>query len=197
MLESLNIDPILVGVNIVGFLILLAICNKLVFNPILKVLDERAGDINATYDKLDEDRAEMNNLKTDYEARLDSVEAEGREKIQTAVKEAQATRDTIVTDANNRAKDIVSKAEQEAERERREGLFLMRQQIVDLAMGATGKVLGESLDTKKQSQLIDDFISNGLGEAPKSLTQLQEAVGIPETATKTPKAAKTTKAKDA
>jgi F-type H+-transporting ATPase subunit b len=193
LLESLNIDKGLIGFNILGVIALLYVCNNLVFKPINKLLDERAGDINSTYDKLDADRAEMNSLKTDYEARLDAVEVEGREKIQTAVKEAQATRDQIVTDANTRAKDIVGKAEQEAERERREGIFLMRQQIVDLAMGATGKVLG-SVDNTKHTQLIDDFISGGLGEAPKSLTQLQEAVDAP---TKATKATKTAKAKDA
>jgi F-type H+-transporting ATPase subunit b len=190
-LTKLGIEFQYVVVNILGFLALLFVANKMIFQPIGKVISERQDDVNKTYDQLDADRAEMGRLKSDYETRLDAVEAEGREKIQTAVKEAQATRDQIVTDANTRAKDIVSKAEQEAERERREGLFLMRQQIVDLAMGATGKVLGESLDTKKQSQLIDDFISGGLGEAPRSLTQLQEAVESPN------KAKKATKAKDA
>jgi F-type H+-transporting ATPase subunit b len=166
MLDGLNITGPLILVNILGFLLLFALCNKLVFIPILKVLDERAGDISKTYDQLDADRAEMSRLKSDYEARLDAVEAEGREKIQTAVKEAQVTRDQIVSDANTRARDLVSKAEQEADRERREGLFLMRQQIVDLAMGATHKVLGESLDKTKQAELIDSFIASGLGDAP-------------------------------
>jgi F-type H+-transporting ATPase subunit b len=187
LLKDLNVDPMLIGFNILGVLALLYVSNNLVFKPINTLLDERSGDINKTYDQLDADRAEMSRLKTDYESRLDAVEAEGREKIQTAVKEAQATRDQIVTDANGRAREIVTKAEQEAERERREGLFLMRQQIVDLAMGATNKVLGESLDNNKHTQLIDDFIGSGLGDAPAEAPAIEAA----------PKAKKTTKTKDA
>ena len=182
LFSDLNIDPKLIGFNVLGFLGLLYVANTMVFQPINKLLDERAGDISKTYDQLDADRSEMSRLKLDYESRLDAVEAEGREKVQAAIKEAQVTRDQIMADAAAKARDLMSKAEIETERERREGLFLMRQQIVDLAMGATYKVLGESLDKAKQSQLIDDFIAGGLGDAPESAT-----VAKPKKATKTAK----------
>jgi F-type H+-transporting ATPase subunit b len=147
------------------------------------VLDEREVEVNSIYNQLDADKQEMASLKEEYESRLSAIENESREKIQTAIKEAQSTRDQIVSDANNRARDIVSKAEQDAERERSEGLFLMRQQIVDLAMGATQKVLGESLTDDKQKQLIDDFVGSGLGtpvsaspsDAPKKASRSRKS----------------------
>jgi hypothetical protein len=44
-------------------------------------------------------------------------------------------------------------------------MVLLRQQIVDLALGATAKIVGEGIDETRQRKLIDDFINNGAGTA--------------------------------
>ncbi len=162
---DLNIDPKLILINIIGFGVLYLLANKMVFTPIGKVLDEREGEIAGTYDKLDADQKQMEALKSEYEGRLEQIEAEAREKIQSAIKEAEAARDKIIADANVRAKDLVVKAESEAEREREQAMITLRQQIVELAMGATHKVVGESLDGAKQKSLIDDFIATSVKSA--------------------------------
>ena len=162
MLQSLNIDPILILVNILGFVALLWVANKLIFVPIGRVLDDRKHEVDSTYDKLDADQREMRALKEDYEARLSAIEAEAREKIQGAIKEAQAARDQIIADANTRSRDLVVRAEQEAEREREQAMIAMRAQIVDLTLSATQKLIGDGLDTARQKKLIDDFIGTGI-----------------------------------
>ena len=165
ILGDLNVSPGLILINIVGFVALYLIANKLVFTPIGKVLDDREGDISSTYDKLDADQKQMEALKAEYESRLEQIEAEAREKIQAAIKEAEAARDKIISDANVKAKELVVKAESEAEREREQAMITFRQQVVDLALGATQKVIGESLDAAKQKSLIDDFIATGVSKA--------------------------------
>ena len=161
---DLNISPLLILVNAFGFVLLFLIANRLVFTPIGKVLDEREGEISGTYDKLDADQKQMEALKAEYEGRLERIEGEAREKIQAAIKEAEAARDRIIADAGARGKELVVKAEQEAEREREQAMITLRQQVVELAMGATRKVIGESLDAAKQKSLIDDFIATSVAE---------------------------------
>jgi F-type H+-transporting ATPase subunit b len=165
MLGELNIRPELFLVNIIGFGILLFLANKLVFVPIGKVLSERESDVNGTYDRLDADQREMKALKEDYEARLAAIEAEAREKIQSAIKEAQAARDQIVAEANTRSREIITRAESEAAREREQAMIEMRQQIVELALGATQKLIGDGLDASRQKKLVDEFIAGGLNPA--------------------------------
>ncbi|MCX6368683.1 MAG: F0F1 ATP synthase subunit B [Armatimonadetes bacterium] len=165
ILSDLNIDPTLIVVNIVGFGALYAIAKKLVFDPIGTLLTSRETEIASTYDRLDADQREMQRLKSDYESRLESIESEAREKISSAIKEAQATRDKIVSDATAQAREIVSKAEADAEREREQAMITLRQQIVDLALGATTKVVGESLDADRHGKLIDEYIAKGVAEA--------------------------------
>jgi F-type H+-transporting ATPase subunit b len=161
LLHSLNIEPTAIPVNIVGFLILLAIANNMVFKPINKVLEERQQDVRVTYDKLEAEQQQMQQLRSDYEQRLASIEAEAREKIQSAVKEAQATRDQIVAEAQTRSREMITRAEQEVTREKEQALIAIREQVVNLALGAAHKVIGDNLDDKRQRSLIAEFINAG------------------------------------
>ena len=165
ILGELNINPVLILVNMIGFGVLYLLANKLVFTPIGKVISEREGEITGTYDRLDADQREMQRLKSDYETRLGEIESEAREKTATMVKEAQATAEKIVSDANRRAGEIVTKAEADAEREKEQAMITLRQQIVDIAIGTTTKVVGESLDAGRHKTLIDEFIAKGVAEA--------------------------------
>lgn len=165
ILNNLNIQWQLIVVNMIGFIILVAVAKKMVFAPIGKVIEERATEINSGYDRLDASQREMETLKADYEARLTAIEAEARDKIQTAIKEAQAARDQILADANTRSREIITRAEQEANREKEQAMITLRQQIVDLAVTTTTRVVGESLDAKRHQQLIDEFIAKGAAEA--------------------------------
>ena len=165
ILGDLNINWVLILVNIVGFGALFLLADKMIFKPIGKVISEREQEVTGTYDRLDADQREMQRLKSDYEARLGQIETEAREKTAAMVKDAQATAEKIVSDASRRAGEIVIKAEADAEREREQAMITMRQQIVDLALGATTKVVGESLNASRHKILIDEFIAKGVAEA--------------------------------
>lgn len=176
LLHSLNIEPLAIPVNIVGFLLLLFIANNMVFKPINKVLEERQQDVRVTYDKLEAEQQQMQQLKSDYEQRLASIEAEAREKIQSAIKEAQSARDQIVNEAQNRSREMITRAEQEVTREKEQALIAIREQVVNLALGAAHKVIGENLDDKRQRSLIAEFINAGTApNTPAATTPVAEA----------------------
>lgn len=160
-----NIGPLalnfpLIATQIIGFLLLLWFLNRFVFKLIFGILDQRQKDIQTTYDQLDLDRASMEETRRKYEERLANIEAEAREHIQAAVKEAQALRDNLVADAQQRAESIVTQGRNEAERERQKAFLEMRQDIVALTIAAAGKLIGESLDDAHHTRLVDDFITN-------------------------------------
>ncbi len=176
ILHSLGIEPKLVITQIIGFAGLLWIMNRLLYKPLFGILAQRQADIKATYDQLDADRTRMEETRRQYEQRLAGIEAEAREKIQAAVKEAQALRDNLVADAQRQAESIVVQGRSENERERQAAFLEMRQQIVSLAMMAAGKVVGESLTDARQTKMVDDFIGS-VGAGPKTAGAVQSANG--------------------
>jgi F-type H+-transporting ATPase subunit b len=159
LLNTLNIEPKAIAVNLLGFLALWFVSRKMVFIPIANLLAERKADIDTTYDKIDADRKQMETLKSDYEQRLATIEAEAREKIQSAIKEAQSARDQILDEANTRSRDMITRAEQEVSHEREQAMISLREQVVDLALGAATRVIGDGLDENRQRRLIAEFIA--------------------------------------
>ncbi len=165
-----NIGPLALNIPLIvteaiGFLLLLWFLNRFVFKPIFGILDERQKLIQEGYDQLDASRAQMEQMRREYEQRLTNIEAESREKIQAAVKEAQALRDNLIADAQSQASTIVEQGRNQSERDRQKAFLEMRSQIVTLAVSAAGKVIDDNLTDVRQTKLVDDFIGS-LGTAP-------------------------------
>ncbi len=161
-LHQLGITPALLITQIIGFLILMVVLQQVFTRKIFGILDARRDTIQASYDQLDADRAAMEETRRQYEARLAGIEAEAREKIQAAVQEAQVLRGNLIADAQMQAETLLAQGRNESERERQKAFLEMRQQIVALAIGAAGKVVGENLNDARQNKLVDDFIT-GVG----------------------------------
>ena len=118
-----NIGPLALNIPLIvteaiGFLLLLWFLNRYVFKPIFGILDERQKLIQEGYDQLDASRAQMEQMRHDYELRLQGIEEEAREKIQAAVKDGQALRDSLVADAQLQAATIIEQGRNESERDR-------------------------------------------------------------------------------
>lgn len=173
IIHSLSIEWQGVVTSLIGFLIFVWIMHRLVSKPVFDLLDQRQAEIKETYDQLDRDREAMQRTREEYEQRLRNIEAEARERIQAAVKEAQDLRDNLVADAQKQAESIIERGRNESERERQKAFLEMRQQVVALAVAAAGKVVGETLDASRHTRLVDEFITQvGAG----SVTELGRGV---------------------
>ena len=164
ILEQLGIDYRLIIVNIIGFLILVGILIKFLYGPITQVLDSRVEDIRSTYETAENEKATMEQLRKEYEGRLAAIETEAHEKIQAAIKEAHGIRDEIIADARTKSEDILRRGEEELSHEREKTIVALREEVADLVISASSKLLEQSMDDKSHRKLIDDFIS-GVGKA--------------------------------
>lgn len=158
--EQLGIDPKLILVNIIGFILLLAILKKFLYGPITQILADRAEDVRSTYAAADAEKAKMEELRADYERRLADIEAEARQRIQEAIKEAQASKEHILNEARENADRIMQRGEQEIVREREKAVAEIRAQVVELTINAAGKLIEKSLDDTASRRLVDEFITS-------------------------------------
>jgi F-type H+-transporting ATPase subunit b len=145
--------------QVVGFILLVLVLKKYLFGPINGVLEARQNDIQGTLDQIHQDRQAMETSRREYEARLATIEAEARDRIQAAIKDAQGMKDEIVGSARGEADRLVSHAREEIVREKQQALVELRTQVADLAVNAAGKILRQSVDDRAHRELISDFIS--------------------------------------
>lgn len=160
LFEQLGIDPKLILVNIIGFIVLVSILKKFLYGPITQMIASRAEDIRSTYEAAEAEKAAMEQLRQDYEKRMSEIETEAHEKIQAAIKEAHGIRDEIVADARGRAENILERGEEELTRERDKTVAAIRQDVANLVIDASSRLLERSMDDQAHRKLIDDFISS-------------------------------------
>lgn len=158
LLELLGIDFNILIIQLVGFLVLLWVMTKFFWKPLNAMLEARRQDINATYDKIEADRRAMEQLRTEYEARLAQIEAEARERIQQAVGEAQQLRDQIIADARRQADDIVARAQEQAKLEGEKLRSELQTYVADLTLAATERLLREAMTDERHRRLVQEFI---------------------------------------
>jgi F-type H+-transporting ATPase subunit b len=77
---------------------------------------------------------------------------------------AEKSRQVILEQAKGSADQILKKAKAEIEKEKDDALHSLRSEVADLAIAATKKIIGESIDESKQKSIISEFIQ----KMPKS-----------------------------
>jgi len=158
-LEALGINLGYVFVQLFNFGILFVVLRAWVYKPITKMLSDRRERIAKGL----EDARVAAEARANAEAQAEKIVAEAQNKASELVREAtfraeEATKDIKVA-AEKEAADTRKNALADIEEERNQVLGEVRGQIAALAMAATQKLVGETLDEQRQHALIDEFFS--------------------------------------
>ena len=149
-----------VVVQVIGFLIALAILRRYAWKPILGLLDERREKIQASLTDAESTSRKAQELQSELEEQLRSIEATARSKIQEAAREGQSLASDIKNQAREEAKSILTRAREEVDREVERGRRQLKEDVVRIAISAAEKLLGESLDGARQQKLVEEFVDN-------------------------------------
>jgi len=152
---DLGITLAVIGV----LLILFPVIQSFYLTPLQEAIDQRNTDLERTFAEVEELRANMAQMKSEYETRLSETEANARQQIQASIKEAQQLRQTLMAEATDRADTMVRQAEAEIEAQKAQALVEIRSNVVNLSLAAAEKVVGETMDSDRNRKMIQNFIS--------------------------------------
>ena len=122
-------------------------------------MKERRERIQAEYDRIEQEKSAVAELKQQYEGHLKKIEAESRERIQAAVAEGQRVGTELRDLARKEAQETLSRAREEITLERDKARITLRDDVVNLAMEIAGKVVREELTAEKHKKLVDGFLA--------------------------------------
>lgn len=151
--------------QIIGFLIALLILKKYAWGPVLNLLEERRQKIQGEFDKIESTKREIAQLKGEVETQLRNMEAQARARIQEAVQDGQRVATEITDKARTEARDLVERAKEEIARDRDKARVELRNEMVQMVVTATERVVSERLDDAKQKERIASFIDSLAGTA--------------------------------
>lgn len=158
-MEALGINAGFLIAQIVNFGVIVLVLGLLLWRPLTKVLDERA----ETVAKQLEDAEVARKAREEAEATAAKIIEDARREAAAFADEARSrgdeAREGMVADARAEADKIVAEARKDAEEARNQQLAELRNQVAALAMAASHKLIGESLDEAKQRQIVNNLFA--------------------------------------
>ena len=157
-MEALGINLGLLVSQIFNFTLLAVLLYFVAYKPILRMIDERSARIKKGLEDADLASRRAAEMEQEFEKRMAEARKEGQEVMAQATQMSERTRQELLDTAREEARALVEKAKDEIGRERELAMAELRQQVADLSLAISEKVIGATLDEKHQRQLIADFL---------------------------------------
>ena len=158
-MEALGLNLGYIFVQIFNFAIMFVVLRSWAYRPIVKALENRRESIEKGLKDAQIAAEARANAEKDAEKIIADAKAEASNVVRAATERAEAAGQDVKTAVEAEAAKAREAALAEAEVERDRILADVRGQIAALAMAATQKLVGETLDEKRQHVLIDEFFS--------------------------------------
>ena len=159
-MEKLGVQPFYLIAQIVNFLVLFVLLKKFLYKPILKVLDERKKKIQDGLDKAKRIDGEMQALEEKKVQEFEKAKKEAQEILEDAKKSAQELKAEMTNQAQEEAAKIKKQALVNFKEEKKKMMEEFKAQTAWLVLTTTKQVLKQSLDVKKQRQLIKNVLED-------------------------------------
>lgn len=144
--------------TVLAFLLTMWVLSKAAYPRIREALQKRADAINANIDAAERQRAEADQLLSEYRERL----KEAREQADDIMARAKKAGDTAKSEAaeEGRAKrdELIDAAKKDIETETRRSLEKIRKEVADLTVLATERLTQKSLSDEDHRRLVEEAL---------------------------------------
>lgn len=146
--------------QIISFLVMFWVLKRYAWKPLLSILHERKNKIQCEFDKIKAEKEEIKRLKVEYHKRLNDIDLLAKAKMQEAINEGKHIASEIQQEAHAKAKAIISLAHADLQGEVYKAKDQLKNEIINITMAATEKVLSMKISDDKQKDLMADLIKN-------------------------------------
>jgi F-type H+-transporting ATPase subunit b len=141
--------------QVLNFTIVAFVLWRFAFKPVLATLDERQKKIAAGLQYADEMKAKLEAIQQESVASAKKAQAEAAKVIDEARKEAKEFLDRQTQESSARAAEILAKAQQAIEIEKKKMLAEARAEISRLVVATTQRVLAKELSDAERSRYYE------------------------------------------
>jgi F-type H+-transporting ATPase subunit b len=155
---SLNLFEIVL--QMINFIILLWLLNKVLIKPIIVFLEKREVLIEQNIKEATENKEKTNKVLKEQKAEFQKARKEARDILQKAEEDAKREQVTIMDKARADSEQIVANSKKEIELEFAQSKNELKTYVADLTVLLTEKILKKKLDSNDQKILIDDYLDS-------------------------------------
>lgn len=159
-MEKLGIEPSLLLAQVINFLVIIVVLNKLLYKPILTMIERRKKEIAEGIGLTETLREEEEKLKMSQEKALAKAREASLLIIEDAKKQAKETEKDMVADAQSQVEAILARAKTEAEDIKKSAKSAIRKEAIDLSVVMAKRLLSSVLGARDQHALISKQVKD-------------------------------------
>ncbi|MCA9001690.1 MAG: F0F1 ATP synthase subunit B [Planctomycetes bacterium] len=146
--------------TLVIFLIALPFMWKMVFGPITQALAERDAQATAAILAAEKAGEEAEEARAAVEVALGEARVEASKLVNAAKERAEVRERDIVENARKESEAMIASARSAIDSEREKALSSIREEVVNLSLGAASKVLGRNVGSDDDRRLVSELVSS-------------------------------------
>lgn len=156
MLEAFNVWSLLF--QIVNLLIIFVLLKKLMYQPVLDVLQKREDFVESSLSEAASTKQEAEEILAKYRRMMESADQKSANIIAEANKKAEAILKERTEDADKKYEQMIAEAKVQIKKEKEHALAEIRDEIADLAVHAAGKLIGRVLTTTDHERIVKECV---------------------------------------
>lgn len=154
LFSALGIDWKMLVFQLVAFVVLVWLLGKFVYPSLMKAVDKRQADIEASAVAADTARQQADKTKEEVEKLLKQARRDASDIMATAKEEAVATVEAADAKAKTRADHIVAEAHEQLQKDIVAARKALHNETLELVALATEKVVGKTVNAKVDKEVI-------------------------------------------
>ena len=151
-----HLNELIVGV--VAFSVLFFFMWKWVLPRVNTALEQRRERIQGEMENAERAKREADEMVARYQEQIRDAKSDAGRIIDEARKTAESMRKDLMEKAEEEARQVVARAQDEIRAERTRAVEELRRSVGQISIELASRVIGESLDASRHSQLVDRYI---------------------------------------
>ena len=156
--SKLGLDYKLIIAQVVNFVLLLVILQRLAYKPVLKMLKDRTDKIDKSLKQAKKIEEELKNTEETKLAEIKKAKEEAQEIIKEAYETSEKRTQESIERTKFKTQEIVEKAKQEIKTEKESSVQEAKKEIADISILIAKKIIGKNIDENKEKDLVDDVL---------------------------------------
>ena len=160
LVKTFHIELNLLAAQMVNFIIVLLVLYKFAYKPILKMLNDRTNKIEKGLKDSEAAAKKLEDVAGEEKEILAIAKKEAQEIIRKSEETAKKNQDTMLSRTKDESEKILASAKKKIEQEKEKMMAEIKSEVADLVVVATGKILGEKIDSEKDKKIIENSIKS-------------------------------------
>ena len=147
------------GFTVLNILVLFFVLKKILFKPVTNHIENRNKKIEDALKAAEESKEMVKQMKLEYDEKLKAAKDEGQKVVDMYKGMGEKEYNTIIASAKEEANQIIVNAKSELQIEKDQLVKEVKEELADLVLAASEKVLKKNIDDDTNRKLISEFIN--------------------------------------